>query len=50
MENIGHILGILGFIGGLVALFIKIGEYKSTLNARIDAQNVEIENNYEIKK
>lgn len=44
MENIGHILGIIGFIGGLIALFVKAGEYKSSLNSKIDAQAVEIQN------
>lgn len=51
MNNIGEYIALIGFIGGLVAFFVKTGEYKNNLNAKIEAQEKEIETiNKEIKE
>lgn len=51
MDSINEYIAVLVFIGGLVTFFVKTGEYKNNLNAKIETQEKEIDNiNKEIQE
>ena len=44
MDNILGYIAIFGFIGGVVAFFVKTGEYKNNINSQLEALKTENEN------
>ena len=44
MDNILGYIAIFGFVGGVVAFFVKTGEYKNNINSQLEALKTENKN------